>query len=165
MERVLSPSCPGAWRRGTRAGVATEPTRRARGGGVAQTTLHPVLGLDHAQGMGSKTKPAVQSGQRHAGGRGQPPGSQTSGRKAVGLRPCSHSWSHRKGLAPVMSSGSVSSPHSPVSPPPPPDSPTECLVGRPRTERLLAIPGRFPGPDSRHRRPARWPVLVALAGL
>lgn len=40
---------------------------------MAQTTLNPVLGLDHAQGMGSKTKPAVQSGQGHAGGRGQPP--------------------------------------------------------------------------------------------
>lgn len=73
MERAPSPSCPRGWRRGARAGVATEPTRRARGGGVAQITLNPVLGLDHAQGMGAKSKPAVQSGQGHAGGRGQPP--------------------------------------------------------------------------------------------
>lgn len=71
--KSAEPFLPRAWRRGARAGVATEPARRARGGGVAQTTLHPVLGLDHAQGMGSKTKPAVQSGQRHAAGRGQPP--------------------------------------------------------------------------------------------
>lgn len=53
-------------------------------------------------------------------------------------------------------------PHSPVSPlfPPPPDSPpTECLVERPRTERLLAIQGGSQGPTQ-----AREAGAVAGAG-
>lgn len=40
LERALSPSCSRVWRNVTRAGVATEPTRRERGGGAAQTTLY-----------------------------------------------------------------------------------------------------------------------------
>lgn len=79
---------------------------------MAQTALNPVLGLDHAQGMGAKTKPAVQSGQGHAGGRGRPP-------RVTGLRREGRGVS-QAGPGPSDVPGSVLSPHSPVSPPNPP---------------------------------------------
>lgn len=166
MERVLSPSCPGPGDVAPGLGLPQSPPGGREGEGWPRPHCTPSWAWTMLREWALRRNLQYSQARDMLLGEGSPPGSQTSGRKAVGLRPCSHSRSHRQGPAPVMSSGPVSSPHSPVSPPPPPDSPpTECLVGRPWTERLLAIPGRFPGPDSRRRRPARWPVLAALAGL
>lgn len=104
-------------------------------GGRAQATLQPVRAMLSEQ-LSAETCCSVRP-ETCCAERAGPQGPQTSGRKAMGA--------HRRGLAPGMSSHPVSPPTAQrASPPPSPTSPVNASE-RPRANRLLAIPGRFPG--------------------
>lgn len=96
-------------------------------------------------------------------GEGRTPWGQTSGRRALGLRPGPTPPAAGAGPGPATpSSGSVS-PLLPSAPAPPPSPlPHRCLVARPRTQRLLAIQGEVPRAWPSGSGGQLGPVLAAL---
>lgn len=155
-ERVLSPSRPRAWRWGA-------PLRGREGEGRPRPHGTPAGTTLREGALRHNLQPGRPG---HAGGQAPPQGHRPQEGRPWGPPPRSPSWSHRQGLAPIMSSGSVSSPHSPARPPPPPpDSPpTECLVERPWTEHLLAIQGGSQGPTGGQRGRRCWRPSAGRAG-
>lgn len=122
LERALSPSCPRGWRHATRAQVATEIPRKGSAAGVAQTTLHPVLGLCSEQGLLGESCSSVRP-ETCWWREGRTPKGHRPQEGSCGAEALPQSWPHRQGLAPVMSSsGSVSIP-LPSEPSPPPYPP------------------------------------------
>lgn len=164
-ERVLSPSRPRAWRWGARPGwgLPQSPPRGREGEGRPRPHGTPAGTTLREGALRHNLQPGRPG---HAGGQAPPQGHRPQEGRPWGPPPRSPSWSHRQGLAPIMSSGSVSSPHSPARPPPPPpDSPpTECLVERPWTEHLLAIQGGSQGPTGGQRGRRCWRPSAGRAG-
>lgn len=125
---------------------------------MAQIVQHPILVLARAPRGASQRQPAVRCGQRSAGEeRAGPP-------RVTDLRKEGHGG---YGAAPTLAHTGRAQPQGrplvwspplfpPTSLPPMP----RCLVEQPRTERLLAIRGRFPGP--RVEEASAGLVLAAL---
>lgn len=118
-EPVL-PQGPETGRQGWGCHRAHQQGERGRGG-RDRTAPHPGPGPRSGNRLSDETCSSVRPETRWA--RAAPRVTDLRKEGRGGPRPCSRSWSHRQGLAPVMSSGSVSSPLPPPQPSEPP-SPT-----------------------------------------